>query len=73
LAALAAASAALAAESAAAAAGASTGAGAGSSFLPQAAREAAAINAARTSDLFISKVLKKIGIVIQKVSGRWNI
>ncbi len=46
---------------AAAAAGASAagaGAGAGSSFLPQAARAAAAISAARTSDLFMSKVLE---------------
>ncbi len=58
-AALAAASAALAAESAAAAAAGASGAGAGaaSSFLPQAAREAAAIRAARTSDLFMSKIL----------------
>jgi hypothetical protein len=39
----------------AAAAGASTAAGAASSFLPQAARAAAAIKAAKTRDLFIFK------------------
>jgi hypothetical protein len=37
----------------AAAAGAGAGAGAASSFLPQAAKAAAAITAAKTSDLFI--------------------
>jgi len=37
----------------AAAAGAGAGAGAGSSFLPQAAKAAAAITAAKTNDLFI--------------------
>ena len=37
-----------------AAAGAGAGAGAGSSFLPQAARAAAATRVARTSDFFIS-------------------
>ena len=40
-----------------AAAGAGAGAGAGSSFLPQAARAAAAIRVARTSDFFISEFL----------------
>lgn len=59
-AALAAASAAEAAASAAGAGasiGAGAGAGAGSSFLPQAARDAAAIRAASTSDLFMLEVL----------------
>ena len=40
-----------------AAAGAGAGAGAGSSFLPQAARAAAAIRAARTTEFFISNFL----------------
>src|SRR5450830_1596816 len=40
-----------------AAAGAGAGAGAGSSFLPQAARAAAAIRVAKTSDFFISSFL----------------
>jgi hypothetical protein len=40
-----------------AAAGAGAGAGAGSSFLPQAARAAAATRVARTSDFFISGFL----------------
>lgn len=42
---------------AASAAGAGAGAGAGSSFLPQAARAAAAIRAARTTEFFISNFL----------------
>ena len=41
------------ASAAGAAAGAGAGAGAGSSFLPQAAKAAAAITAAKTNDLFI--------------------
>ena len=41
------------ASAAGAAAGAGAGAGAASSFLPQAAKAAAAITAAKTSDLFI--------------------
>src|SRR4051812_35341547 len=44
-----------------AAAGAGAGAGAGSSFLPQAARAAAAISVARTSDFFISGFLLGMG------------
>jgi hypothetical protein len=55
--ALAAASAAGAGAGAGAAAGAGAGAGAGSSFLPQAARAAAAIRVAKTSDFFISRFL----------------
>lgn len=44
-----------------AAAGAGAGAGAGSSFLPQAARAAAAIRVASTSDFFISSFLNGRG------------
>jgi hypothetical protein len=57
-----------------AAAGAGAGAGAGSSFLPQAARAAAAISVARTSDFFISGFLLRGGTTIpecvQAVSSR---
>src|SRR5450830_736757 len=53
----AAAGAAAASAGAGAAAGAGAGAGAGSSFLPQAARAAAAIRVAKTSDFFISSFL----------------
>jgi hypothetical protein len=41
-----------------AAAGAGAGAGAGVSFLPQAAKAAAAITAAKTRDLFMIIILK---------------
>ena len=47
--------------------GAGAGAGAGSSFLPQAARAAAATRAARTIDLFISGFLQGDG---RQVSGK---
>ena len=43
-------------------AGAGAGAGAGSSFLPQAAKAAAAIKAAKTIDLFISSILFVTGV-----------
>jgi pyruvate/2-oxoglutarate dehydrogenase complex dihydrolipoamide acyltransferase (E2) component len=59
-------SAAGAAAGAGAGAAAGAGAGAGSSFLPQAARAAAAISVARTSDFFISGFLLGMG---QAISG----
>src|SRR5689334_20836350 len=60
-------SAAGAAAGAGAGAAAGAGAGAGSSFLPQAARAAAAISVARTSDFFISDFL--LGGMGQAISG----
>jgi hypothetical protein len=50
-----------------AAAGAGAGAGAGSSFLPQAARAAAATRVARTSDFFISVSFLGMGTTIPEL------